>query len=132
MLEVELRRITINDTGDRQYIVLGEKDGERMLPIVIGYTEAQAINRFVKGEGMPRPMTHDLALSLVDSTGSELQRVEVTDLKEGTFYALVHLKLPDGSHVQVDARPSDAIALATARGKPIFMAEAVMQEGQQG
>ncbi len=129
MVEVELRRITINDTGDRQYIVLGEKGGERMLPIVIGYNEAQAINRFVKGEQMPRPMTHDLALALIEATGAAFERVEITDLKEGTFYAVIHLARPDGTHAEVDARPSDAIALACAWQRPIFMAEAVLEEG---
>lgn len=129
MVEVELRRITINDTGDRQYIVLGEKGGERMLPIVIGYTEAQAINRFVKGEQMPRPMTHDLALALIHSMDAVMERVEVTDLKEGTFYAVIHITRPDGTRVEVDARPSDAIALACSEQKPIFMAESVLSEG---
>ena len=129
MVEVELRRITINDTGDRQYIVLGEKGGDRMLPIVIGYNEAQAINRFIKGEQMPRPMTHDLALALVDATGCTLDRVDVTDLKDGTFYAVIHLTRPDGTKVEVDSRPSDAIALACAQRKPIFMAERVLDEG---
>ena len=129
MVEVELRRITINDTGDRQYIVLGEKGGDRMLPIVIGYAEAQAINRFIKGEQMPRPMTHDLALSLIHATDAVMDRIEVTDLKEGTFYAVVHPTRPDGTRVEVDARPSDAIALACAEEKPIFMAESVLKEG---
>lgn len=128
MVEVELRRITINDTGDKQYITLGEKTGHRHLTIVIGYQEAQAIDRFVKGLEMPRPMTHELAASLIGAGGSEVERIEVTKLDEGTFYAVIRLRRIDGSIVEVDSRPSDAIALATAMTKPIFIAETVMDE----
>ena len=80
MIEMELRSIKINDTGDKQYINLAEKDGERRLPIVIGYNEAQAIDRFVKGRAMPRPMTHDLLASIVGAAGAEVDRVAVTEL----------------------------------------------------
>lgn len=128
MVEVELRRITINDTGDKQYITLGEKEGTRHLTIVIGYQEAQAIDRFVKSLQMPRPMTHDLAVSLIGAGGSEMERVEITKLDEGTYYAMIRLRRIDGSVVEVDSRPSDAIALATALTKPLFVAESVMEE----
>ncbi|MFV1959527.1 MAG: bifunctional nuclease family protein [Planctomycetota bacterium] len=128
MVEVELRRITINDTGDRQYIALGEKDGERLLTIVIGYHEAQAIDRSVKDIQLQRPMTHDLAIRLMDALGGRFQRVEITALREGTFYAMIHLKRGDGSEVGVDSRPSDAIVFATALKKPIFVAESVLRE----
>ena len=128
MVEMELRSIKINDTGDRQYISLGEKDGERHLTIVIGYHEAQAIDRFVKGRQMQRPMTHDLLSAVVASAGAEVERVEVVDLREGTFYAEICLKRMDGSVVNVDSRPSDAIALATALGKPIFVADEVLRD----
>lgn len=128
MVEVELRSIKINDTGDRQYISLGEKDGERSMTIVIGYGEAQAIDRFVKGQQLPRPMTHDLALALIVASGSEVEQVDVTELKEGTFYAVIRMNRLDGSTAEVDARPSDAIAIATALGKPIYIAEDVLRE----
>ncbi len=128
MIEVELRRITINDTGDKQYITLGEKPGARHLTIVIGYQEAQAVDRFVKSIALPRPMTHDLAVSLVGAAGAEVERIEVTKLEEGTFYAVIRLRRLDGNIVEVDSRPSDAIALATAMEKPIFVAEEVMDE----
>jgi len=128
VVEVELRRITINDTGDKQYITLGEKPEGRHLTIVIGYQEAQAIDRFVKGLRMPRPMTHDLAVALLGAAGAEVERIEVTRLHEGTFYAIIRLRRVDGNVVDVDARPSDAIALATSLEKPIFVAEEVMDE----
>lgn len=128
MIEVELRRITINDTGDKQYVTLGEKGGARHLTIVIGYQEAQAVDRFVKGIALPRPMTHDLAVSLLAASGSEIERIEVTRLYEGTFYAVIRLKRQDGNVVEVDSRPSDALAIATALEKPIFIAEDVMDE----
>ena len=125
---MELRSIKINDTGDRQYIALGEKGGDRNLTIVIGYHEAQAIDRFVKGREMQRPMTHDLLASLVESAGAEVERVEVTDLREGTFYAEIRVRRQDGTSVNVDSRPSDGIALATALGKPIFVADEVLRD----
>jgi bifunctional DNase/RNase len=128
VIEVELRSIKINDTGDRQYITLGEKDGERSLTIVIGYSEVQAIDRFVKGLRMQRPMTHDLLVSAVEATGADVERIEVTDIRDGTFYASIRLRRMDGTAAQVDARPSDAIALASATGRPIFVAEAVLQD----
>lgn len=128
MIEMELRSIKINDTGDRQYIALGEKQGERNLTIVIGYHEAQAIDRFVKGRTMQRPMTHDLLAALVEKSGSRVERVEVVDLREGTFYAEILITRQDGTVEEVDARPSDAIALATAVGKPIFVSEDVLRD----
>ena len=128
MIEMRLESIKINDTGDRQYIALGEKLGDRNLTIVIGYHEAQAIDRFVKGRSMQRPMTHDLLASLIEKTCSELQRVEVVDLREGTFYAEICIACQDGAEVRVDARPSDAIALATALGKSIFVSDDVLRD----
>lgn len=129
MVEMELRSIKINDTGDRQYIALGEKQGgERTLTIVIGYHEAQAIERFVKGRQMQRPMTHDLLAAVVGAAGAEVEQVAVTDLKDGTFYAEIRLRRLDGTVVEVDARPSDGIALATALGRPIFVDEDVLRD----
>ena len=128
MVEMELRSIKINDTGDRQYIALGEKNGERNLTIVIGYHEAQAIDRFVKGRSMQRPMTHDLLASMVEKAGAQVERVEIGDLREGTFYAEILITRQDGTVEEVDARPSDAIALATAMGKPLFVAEDVLRD----
>jgi bifunctional DNase/RNase len=128
VIEMELRSIKISDTGDRQYIGLSEKTGERSLTIVIGYAEVLAIHRFVKSEQMPRPMTHDLLVSTLEASGAALQRVDVTDLRDGTFYAVLRVRRQDGTDADVDARPSDAIALATALKKPIYVAEQVLRD----
>lgn len=128
MIEMRLKSIKINDTGDRQYIGLAEVAGSRNLTIVIGYSEVQAIDRFVKDVRPPRPLTHDLVSSLVQATGCKLDRVEVTELRGGTFYAIIRLLRPDGKTADVDARPSDAIALAAALQAPIYVAEDVLNE----
>jgi hypothetical protein len=125
---MELRSIKISDTGDRQYVCLGEKGGERSLTILIGYPEVTAIDRFVKGTAMPRPMSHDLMVGILSASGATLEKVEIVDLREGTFYAVVRLRRPDGSTHDVDARPSDAIALATALKRPLFVAEQVLED----
>ncbi len=128
MIEMRLQQIKINDTGDRQYIALAEVGGMRALTIVIGYSEVQAIDRFVKSQRPPRPLTHDLVANLIEASGCHVERVEVTELRAGTFYALVRLIRPDGSIAEVDARPSDAVAVATALQVPIFVAEDVLEE----
>jgi bifunctional DNase/RNase len=125
---MRLKTLKINDTGDRQYIGLAEVDGSRSLTIVIGYNEVQAIDRFVKKVRAPRPLTHDLVASLVEATGCKVERVDVTELREGTFYALIRLQRPDGTVAEVDARPSDAIALAASVDAPIYVAEDVLEE----
>lgn len=128
MVEMVLQRILISETSDQQYIFLKEKGGERTFPIVIGFSEAQAIDRFVKEERYPRPMTHDLTIHLLTALGARIEKVEVTNLKDSTFFSVVHLATADGRHVEVDARPSDAIAYATAAKAPIFVAEQVLAE----
>ena len=128
MVEMVLNRILISEISDQQYIFLKEKDGERTFPIVIGFYEAQAIDRYVKEEVFPRPMTHDLLSHTIEALGARVEKVEVTHLKESTFYAVIHLLRQDGTTVQVDARPSDAIAVATAAKAPIFVAEQVLEE----
>jgi bifunctional DNase/RNase len=128
---MELRNIHINDTADRQFVTLAEKDGTRTLTIVIGWTEVQAIDRLVKGTKPPRPLTHELLLTVLEASGVTLERVDVTRLEEGTFYAVLRVKKSDGSPADVDARPSDALALAVALQKPIFVEEAVIEAAQE-
>lgn len=128
MIEMRLHSIKINDTGDRQYISLAEVEGPRTLTIVIGYQEVQAIDRFVKDLRTPRPLTHDLVRNLVEATGCQVQRVDVTELRGGTFYAMIRLLRPDGTIAEVDARPSDAIALATSLKAAIYVDEGVLEE----
>jgi uncharacterized protein len=128
VVEMVLHRILISETNDQQYIYLKEKDGDRTFPIVIGFFEAQAIHRFVNEEKYPRPMTHELLVSVVESLGARLTRVDITALKESTFFAVLHLTLSDGKTIEVDARPSDAVALAVATKATIFVSEAVIEE----
>jgi len=125
MVRVELTKIMISDTMDQQIIVLKEKDGSRSFPIVIGIYEALAIDRGVKGRKTERPLTHDLLMSVIDSLSATLQRVVVNDLRNSTFYAKLVLR-QNGRTIEVDSRPSDAIALAVQRDIPIFVAEKVL------
>ncbi len=127
MVEMELARIIINDSSDQQFIFLREKGGQRQFPIVISIMEAMAIDRFVKEQETPRPLTHELMNKVIGGLGAHISRVEVTELKNGTFYANLVLQR-DGSEVEVDARPSDAIALAIRNGSQIFVAEQVLEE----
>ncbi len=127
MVECELARIIINDNADQQYIFLREKSGERTFPIVISVFEAFAIDRFVKDQRPPRPLTHELLFSILQQTGVAIERTEVTKLEDSTFYANLVLKRGD-EKFDVDARPSDAIALAVRSGAPIFVHEDVIDE----
>jgi bifunctional DNase/RNase len=126
-IRCELVRIMITETGDHQVIVLKESHGERAFPIVIGFFEAAAIDRRIKGHVLPRPMTHDLLGSVIEAMGGRLTKIVVTDLKEHTFFANLVIRR-NGEDVLVDARPSDAIALAVAGNTPIFVEEHVLNE----
>jgi bifunctional DNase/RNase len=128
VVEMELHRILISETSDQQYIFLKERGGERTFPIVIGFFEALAIDRFVKETPPQRPMTHDLLVNVIESLAAKVVKVEVTNLKDGTFFAILHLQGPDGRRAEVDARPSDAIAIATAAKAPIFVHEKVLED----
>jgi bifunctional DNase/RNase len=131
MLECELTRIVLRDTTEEQFIYLREKDGaRRVFPIVIGRSEARAIDRAVRNHAPPRPMTHDLLATIVEASGCTLERVEITSLEEGTFFASLHLRR-DGETVKVDARPSDSIALAVRTGAPIFVSDEVLREAAE-
>jgi uncharacterized protein len=123
-VEVELSRIIINETSDQQVIVLKERHGTRAFPIVIGIVEIFAIDRRLKGIKPPRPMTHDLLASIIENVGARVERIVIDDLRNHTFYAKIHLNI-DGRTVQVDSRPSDAIALCAAMDAPIFVADHV-------
>ena len=129
MIEVQLARIVIRETSDQQSIYLREKIGDRQFPIVIGIFEAWAIDRRVRDRKTPRPMTHDLMASLVDALGAKLDRVLISDLRNNTFYAkLVLSREGSGDEpIEVDARPSDAIALAVHLDAPIFVEDRVLE-----
>jgi hypothetical protein len=110
---------------DSQIIVLKEVDGERNFPIVIGSNEALAIDRRLKGFSTPRPMTHDLLASVIEQMGGRVERIEINDLADHTFFARIHIRR-DGQVLQIDSRPSDAIALGIATTVPIYVADHVL------
>jgi hypothetical protein len=129
-IEVELSRIIINEASDQQVIVLKEINGSRGFPIVIGIVEIFAIDRRLKGLQPPRPMTHDLLADVLNSLGAKIEKIVITDLLNHTFYAKLYISL-DGKTVEVDSRPSDAIALSVGVGAPIFVAEHVFDKASQ-
>ena len=108
-------------------LILKETEGERRLPIIIGQFEAQAIALELEGIKPPRPLTHDLVKNVLDSLGTTLSDVIISKLREGTFYARLNVEASTVSH-EIDARPSDAIAIAIRFGVPIYVAETVMEE----
>lgn len=124
-VKVELSRIYIREMIDTQIIELTECDGTRFFPIAIGLPEAFAIERRLKGQTIPRPQTHDLCASIIRQLGGTLTEIHINDLTEGTFFARLIIETDDGT-VEIDSRPSDAIALGVAGDVPIFVAEDVL------
>lgn len=126
-VRMELSRILIREMVDMQIIELSEVEGDRKFPIVIGLPEAFAIERRLKGIEIPRPQTHDLLASIITQLGGHLREIVINDLVDGTFYAKLVI-MQDGHEVEVDSRPSDAIALGVAEGVPIYVAEHVLSQ----
>ena len=126
-VQMELRRIIISEMHDQQVIMLREVDGDRSFPIVIGIFEATSIDRRVKNIPAPRPLTHDLVANVVDQLGGEFQDVIISELREHTYYAKLRIR-QNGELLEVDSRPSDAIALAVTASVPIYVAEDVLEE----
>ena len=126
-VQMELTRIIINENNEQQIIFLKEVDGERTFPIVIGIFEATSIDRRVKGMPSPRPLTHDLVASVIDNMGGDLQDIFISELRDHTYFAKLRIR-QDGELLQVDSRPSDAIALAVTAKVPIYVAEDVLGE----
>ena len=134
LVPMQLSRILIRELTDFQMIELREipingtsEDTLRSFPIVIGLPEAQAIERRLKGIAVKRPQTHDLLASVVESLGAELVSVEINSIDDHTYYATLKLQACDGEIVDVDARPSDAIALGIASRVPILVEERVIE-----
>jgi bifunctional DNase/RNase len=126
-VQMELSRIIITDNSDQQIIYLKEVDGERRFPIVIGIFEATSINRRIQGQATPRPLTHDLLASTIEQLGGEIQDIYISELKDHTYYAKLRIK-HEGELVEVDSRPSDAIAVAVTVDVPIYVSEDVIDE----
>ena len=130
MIPVKVAKLGLEGTSNTYVVVLQERDGDRVLPIWIGRPEAESIAMQINGVRRERPMTHDLCQSLINGLGATLRRVQVTRVEDSTFYAELHLAR-GGSSVIVDARPSDAIAIALRLDAPIYVAEALL-DGDDG
>lgn len=127
-IPVELAQIIINEQADQQVIVLRElNDPHRSFPIVIGMPEILAIDRRIKGIELPRPLTHDLLANMIDQLGGQVRKVVVSELREHTFYATIHVQ-QDSKILRIDSRPSDAIALASGLTVPLFVEDSVFDQ----
>ncbi len=113
--------------GKQPIVLLKTEEGNKFLPIWIGHPEAAAILMKLQGQETPRPMTHDLFVDLVGQVGAQCESVTVTELKDNTFYAQINL-LVNGETVEIDSRPSDALALAVRTDAPIYAADDVIEE----
>ncbi len=127
MVEVTIDSVRVSLMSQHRVVVLRELDGERFLPIWIGPFEADAITIELQGVEVARPLTHDLLKSMITLLGAEVQRVMINDLNNDTFYARIVLDV-DGDDIEVDARPSDAIALAVRCSVPVVVADHVMDK----
>ena len=127
MIEMNLVGVRVELPTQQPIVLLQEREGERYLPIWIGTSEAAAIAYSLQGVITPRPMTHDLMKNVLEELGIRMDRIVITELRDGTFYAVIKLSL-NGSSYEISSRPSDAIALAVRAGVPIFANEEVLTE----
>jgi bifunctional DNase/RNase len=128
-VRMTLSRIIISEINEQQVIYLREVEGDRQFPIFIGICEATSIERRVKHRPTPRPLTHDLLVNVIEQMGAELDSVVISSLKEHTYFAHLRLK-KDGEIIEIDSRPSDAIAVAVSCDPflPIYVSEEVLEE----
>ena len=129
LIEMQLTRIIISEINDNQLVFLKEVGGERQFPILIGIFEATSIDRRVKNIGRPRPLTHDLLVGAIETMGGELESVVINELSEQTYFANLRIKHND-EILELDARPSDAIAVAVTcdPALPIYIEEEVLDQ----
>jgi bifunctional DNase/RNase len=127
MIEVKIDSIRVSLMSQHRVVVLKEIDSNRYLPIWIGPFEADAITLRLQGVQVARPLTHDLLKSIIEQMGAQVAHIVVTELKNDTFYANIVMDV-NGKNVEIDARPSDAIALAVRVSAPLFVAEQVMED----
>ncbi|HXV33165.1 MAG TPA: bifunctional nuclease family protein [Gaiellaceae bacterium] len=127
MQEMVIYGVSFDMVGKQPIVLLKTADGNKFLPIWIGHPEAAAILMKLQGAATPRPMTHDLFTDILSQLEARVVKIAVTELRENTFYALITVAI-NGTEIEIDSRPSDAIALAVRSGAPIFAAEAVIEE----
>ena len=128
LIQMEVSKIRIDERRGEQVVVLKESGGNRFLPIIIGISEVTAIKMKISGIQPPRPLTHDLLKDTIAQLGATLQRVIITKLEFNTFFAKLILQTKEGELREVDARPSDSIAVALRSEAPIFVAEEVLNQ----
>ena len=128
-VQMQLSRIIISEINEQQVIYLKEIDGDRQFPILIGIFEATSIDRRVKSYRAPRPLTHDLLVNVVEAMGAELDSVVISELRDHTYFAKLRVR-QNGEILEIDSRPSDAIAVAVTCDPPlpIFVAEEVLDD----
>jgi uncharacterized protein len=127
MHEMVIYGVSFDLVGKQPIVLLKTADGNKFLPIWIGHAEAAAILMKLQGASTPRPMTHDLVADILEQLDAEVIRITVTELRENTFYASITVQ-QNGSEIEIDSRPSDAIAIAVRSEAPIFAAERVVEE----
>jgi uncharacterized protein len=125
MIDVQLSRVVLRSGTDHQYIYLSERGGVRVFPIMIGNSEANEIHRVIHDQDAARPLTHQLTHNLVQALGGKIKHVDITGLRENTFFASISILTAQDVEVQLDARPSDAIALALRARAPLRVAEEI-------
>ncbi|MFH1651446.1 MAG: bifunctional nuclease family protein [Chloroflexota bacterium] len=127
MIEMTIDSIRVSLMNYQRVVILREKEADRYLPIWIGPAEADAIAVKLQGATVPRPLTHDLMLSVIESLGATVKHILVNDLKSDTFYARIVLNV-EGEQIEIDSRPSDALALAVRTESPVYADEAVLDK----
>ena len=128
LVEMEVNKIRIDERRGEQVIVLKERGGDRLLPIIIGISEVTAIKMKVSGIQPPRPLTHDLLRNTIIQLGAKLLRIVVNKLEFNTFFATLVVQTKEGAVEEIDARPSDSIALALRADAPIFVSGEVLNQ----
>ncbi len=128
-IEMSIKGLMVDPITNTPIVILRDKDGQKVLPIWVGIFEANAIALQIENIATPRPMTHDLLRNVIHDLKAEVEKIVVCDLQENTFYALIYLAL-NGGTVVIDARPSDAIALALRTRAPIFVEDTVIDNAK--
>ncbi len=126
MIELVLSKIKVDETRNEQIIIFREKEGTRFLPVVIGLPEVNAIKMKLSGVKPPRPMTHDLIISIIEQLNAKVEKIMIEKLTQNTFFAKICLRTAAGEEIEIDARPSDSVALAVRASAPIFVTEEVI------
>ena len=128
-VEMKVRGLALDPVSNMPIIILRDEEEKRSLPIWVGIFEANAIALELEKISTPRPMTHDLIKNILESVDAKVEKIVVNDLRDNTFFALIHLRLGE-EEITVDSRPSDAIALALRAGAPIFVEEDVVRRAK--